>query len=313
MIGKDCLGEDLTQMLDYFVRNKTIKSSAMILFAEDKAGDEIKNTKDIELSVGLGLQKVFLVKENEGDGEMTTIIDFLKDSKSYSKTSTASTLKLSKNEKQSSLSDITSQNSSEDSGQSSGGSSSSGEVRASGENYKYFEALAPIVCFFDGKFVGRLETPDEVSGYMIVKHESEGEDISLTNINGGRFKDATIGIKVNHKGSQKSIRFENYLPCLDVKITINNSEIEDLQNKELISEITGEEYEILKQEMINSTKKRVAVCFEKARGFGADVFHAYDLANKFHYGKTNRYYSDVQTFLADLKLNVEVEVVRLDY
>jgi len=28
VIGKDCLNEDLTQMLDYFVRNKTIKSSA---------------------------------------------------------------------------------------------------------------------------------------------------------------------------------------------------------------------------------------------------------------------------------------------
>ena len=101
VVGKDILNENLREVLDYFVRHKTIKSSALLLFSEDKASDEIKKTKDVELSVGLGLQKVFLFKENEGDGEMMTILNFLNDSKSFSKTSTASTLKLMKNEESS--------------------------------------------------------------------------------------------------------------------------------------------------------------------------------------------------------------------
>ena len=270
---------------------------------------------------------MFLVKENEGDGEMTTILNFLKDAKSYSQTSTASTLKLMKNEEFAAASQTNNNSNSQSSSsgsdeaestgsesqESSSSSESSSGGESNGDKYKYFQALAPIVCCTNGKFAGKLETIDEVTGYMIANEKSESEDISLKNVQGGRFKDATIGIKVNHKHSKKGIRFENSIPCLDMKITINNSEIEDLQNKEIISEISAEEYEILKKEIEKDTCKKIAACFEKSREFGADVFHAYDIANKFHYEKTNKYYKDMQSFLKDLKLNVEVEVVRLDY
>jgi len=81
----------------------------------------------------------------------------------------------------------------------------------------------------------------------------------------------------------------------------------------MISEISAEEYEIIKKEIEKDTARKIAACFEKSRSFKADVFHAYDIANKFCYEKTNKYYRDMQSFLNDLKLNVEVEVVRLDY
>ena len=42
-------------------------------------------------------------------------------------------------------------------GESEGGSGT-GESQSSSENkYQYFEALSPIVCCVDGKFVGKLE------------------------------------------------------------------------------------------------------------------------------------------------------------
>ena len=37
IIGKDMLKEDVTISLDYFIRDKIIKNSALILFAEEKA------------------------------------------------------------------------------------------------------------------------------------------------------------------------------------------------------------------------------------------------------------------------------------
>ena len=37
----------------------------------------MKKTKNLELSVGLGLQKVFTFKQEESDGLMVTILDFL--------------------------------------------------------------------------------------------------------------------------------------------------------------------------------------------------------------------------------------------
>lgn len=326
ILGSDFQEDNLTEALDYFVRNKTIKSSALLLFAEEKASDELKKTKDVELSVGTGLQKVFLFKEIEGDGEMMTILNFLKDSKSFSKTSTASTLKLMKNEESSQQGSSSSggesssgessggsSESSSSSGGTSGGESSESSSGGSGSNYQYFEALSPIVCCVDGKFACKLENKDEIVGYMIARDKANSEDISLSSVNGGRLENAKIGIKVNHKHAKSKIRFENGVPCLDIKITMNNCEIEDLQNDILISELTTEEYEIIKKEIEADTRKKVAACFDKTKSFGADIFHAYEIAMKYHYKTTTKHYKSMPEFLASLKLNVEVDVVRIDY
>lgn len=329
ILGNDLKDENLTEVLDYFIRNKTIKSSAMLLFAEEKASDEIKKTKDVELSVGIGLQKVFLFKETEGDGEMMTILNFLKDIKSHSKTSTASILKLMKNEESSSQSSSGGQSSggSQDGSSSgvseggsaggSGSSSSGGDSQesgtSSGDSYQYFEALSPIVCCVDGRVVGKLETKDEIMGYMIARDKAKSEDISLKDISVGRLENAKIGVKVNHKHACQIIRYENGVPCLDIKIILNNSEIEDVQNKTLISELSTEEYEKIKLEIENDARKKISSCFEKAKSFGADIFHAYEHAIKFNYKETKRLYKDMAEFLKNLKLNVEVDVVRLDY
>ena len=68
VIGKELMeSEDINTCLNYFIRDIIIKDTALVLFAEDKASDEIKKTKEIELSVGIGIQKVFIFKEKESD------------------------------------------------------------------------------------------------------------------------------------------------------------------------------------------------------------------------------------------------------
>ena len=323
ILGRELLNEDLTEVLDYFVRNKTINSSALLLFAEEKAADELEKTKDVELSVGIGLQKVFLFKEIEGDGEMTTVLNFLKHCKGNSKTATASTLKLMKNEdgKMSTNSASKDEKSSEESQSSSSGESSNGSSggdsqesgTSSGSDYQYFEALSSIVCCVDGKYVGKLETTDEIIGYMLTKDESKSEDLSIENVSAGRLDNAKIGIRINHKHVNKKIRFENGIPCLDVIVYVNNAEIEDLRNKSMIGELSEEEYNKIKKSIKEDVSNKVSKCFEKSQQLNADIFGAYDLAIKFHYLHTTRLYNGLNEFLKDLKLNVQVEVVRLDY
>ena len=63
ILGEDILQEDVTTCLDIFMRDRLVKNSALLLFSNGKASDEIKKTKNLELSVGLGLQKVFSFKE----------------------------------------------------------------------------------------------------------------------------------------------------------------------------------------------------------------------------------------------------------
>ena len=57
----------------------------------------------------------------------------------------------------------------------------------------------------------------------------------------------------------------------------------------------------------------VASCFEKSKSLGADIFGAFDIANKFHYKKTKENYETMEEFLEKLKLNVEVKVSRLEH
>ena len=203
ILGKSVYESEGVKCLDYFIRDKIIKASTMLLFAEDKASDQIKKTKDIELSVGLGLQKVFLYKERESDGLMTTILDFLKNSENFSQTAVASTINLTTNDesdengKSSSSSGSSGSNSSSEGGNSSGGTSLSEDSgESSGENSgessksggssggssgggnstassgqgasEYFEAQSPIMCFVGGKFACKLESEEEFVGFMLV-------------------------------------------------------------------------------------------------------------------------------------------------
>ena len=112
ILGKSMLEEDVTVSLDYFIRDKIIKNSALVLFAEEKASDEIKKTKNTDIAVAMGLQKVFLFKEHESDGLMTTTMQFLNNNRNKSETAIVSMLSLKTND--------------ETSGGGSGGSSSSG-------------------------------------------------------------------------------------------------------------------------------------------------------------------------------------------
>lgn len=127
ILGNDILKEDVTVCLDIFMRDRIVKNSALILFSNGKAGDEIKKTKNMELSVGLGLQKVFSFKQEDCDGLMMTVLDFINDNQSYGKTAIAGVLELTD--------DISSnQNTSKDSNSSTPNTSDSGEQSSSSKN-----------------------------------------------------------------------------------------------------------------------------------------------------------------------------------
>ena len=57
----------------------------------------------------------------------------------------------------------------------------------------------------------------------------------------------------------------------------------------------------------------IAKTFEKSKEMGADVFGAFDIANKFHYKSTKQNFGTMEEFLEKLKLNVEVDVLRLEF
>lgn len=342
ILGKSVYESEGVKCLDYFIRDKIIKASTMLLFAEDKASDQIKKTKDIELSVGLGLQKVFLYKERESDGLMTTILDFLKNSENFSQTAVASTINLTTNDESdengqsssssgssgskssseggnssggTSLSEDSGESSGENSGESSkpggssGGSSGGGSSTASSGQgaSEYFEAQSPIMCFVGGKFACKLESEEEFVGFMLVYKESKNCDISLEN------EESKVSINIKNKSSSLDVRYENGIPCLDVVIYIKNAEINEILTDKIVNDVTYSEYARIEKAIKAKIGELVSTCFEKAKSAGADIFHAYDIANKFEFKKTKKLYSSYEDFVKDLRINVDTKIIKLEY
>ena len=330
LIGKEMLEENLLKTLNYFLRDTIIKDSVLLLVAKDSASEEIKKTKELGLSVGLEIQKVFLYKEKESDGAMTSILSFTNKSLNHSKTSVVSVLSMnndSSNNGQSGKLGGESSGSkegtvdSQESGVSGGGQQSesnsgeSGSSSGSSESSetKYFDAITPLACFVEGKFVGKLESDEEIMGYIFSEKKCIAEDLTIENVNFGNFKNALIGIDVKYKTCNKKIRFENNTPCLDICVKISNSSIKEIQNDSLVENIKTEEFDYLKQKIEENVSKMVSSCFEKSKSFRADIFGAFDIANKFHYKKTKENFETMEEFLEKLKLNVEVKVSRLEH
>lgn len=323
LLGKEMLDENLVQTLNYFLRDNLIKDSVLLLIAKDTAKDELKNTKELGLSVGLEIQKVFVYKEKESDGAMTSLVSFVNKSLNHSKTSAVSILSINSESSGSNGQSSGGESSgSSSSGQTSGkegeqmsssSGSSSGGSGGSEKGSKFFEALTPLACFVGGDYVGMLENEDEILGYMYANEKCIAEDISLDGINFGNLKNAKVGIDVKFKKSSKKIRYENNVPCLDICIKVSNAGIKEIQNDEFIHSVSNEEFEFIKTKTKEQISKTIAKTFEKSKELKADVFGAFDIANKFHYKKTKLEFDDMEEFLNSLKLNVQVDVSRLEY
>lgn len=323
ILGKDMLNEDVTESLDYFIRDKIIKNSALVLFAEEKASDEIKKTKNTDHSVGIGLQKVFLFKEHESDGVMRTMMEFLNQNQSVSKTSVVSVLSLKSNEESSSGSSGGSSEGSGDSSSGSSGSSSGGSSGSSGSSggssgsggesqNQYFEQQSPLIMFVGGRYAGKLETEDEISGFMFTNKESKAIDVMVIATEKERLAGSKVEINIKNMGCSKKLSFEDNTPVINIKVKIYNAEINEILNPEIIALLTENEYKQTKIDLENEIKKQVSSCFEKSKSCGADIFEAYEKAYRFNNKKFDEF-SSREDFLKQLKLNVDVEVRKLDY
>lgn len=334
VLGKELAESEGTKCLDVFIRDKVLSNSTLVLFAEDNAGDEIKKTKDIELSVGLGLQKVFMFKQEESDALMVTALRFLNENNSYSKTSCASVLSLNTDDESSgggskkSGEDSKAQGESESGGGSSGGggsgeSSSSGGGSSSsgggsgdsgsskGGSSNFFNSNSPIFVFKEGKLATEFKEEDEILGYMIACKNSKRFEIVLEDIEG--LGDAKVTIKVKTKTLKNKVRFEGEIPCLDLKVNINDAEIVEILTDKPIENIDDQKYDAISKKLEETIKSHISKAFEKSKQAEADVFKAYEQAYKFQTAKTEKFYPSPTEFTKKLKLNVSINVFKLDY
>ena len=353
ILGNSILKEDATKCLDVFLRDKIIKNSAMILFSKNSAKDEIQKTKNLELSVGLGLQKVYSFKQEESDGLMVTILDFMNENNTYGKTATTSLFELVENDapgdggmsgsggsssgglsqdnsnmgdsssssgdgnskdsssgdSQNSSSSGSTQSSSSSGGGSSGGGSSSGGDKNS---KMYFSPNTPTYVFVGGKFALEISDEKENSGYLITQKKTKTSYIELKNIDDAKLMSAKISVIIKNKKVHKKVHFNNNIPCLDLHIVIDNSEVNEINSDEKNKSLSNEQLDKIRYALKREIEKNVGSVFEKAKEKGADIFKAYEIAYRFNYGELTKLYSFPEEFIKNLNLSVSVDVIGLE-
>lgn len=331
ILGKEVLEDNLIKTLDYFMRDNIISDSMLLLLAEDKASEEMKKTKDVELSIAIGLQKVFMYREKEGDGVMVSLLEFLRDSTSLSRTSVASVLNLKSNDEnskdnplgKSSSSGGASGSGNESSGSGGGSDGESGSTggesgtedggeQGGGEKYQYFEAQTSLGVFVDGKKIGELKD-DEVLGFMLANKKTTIDEVQVENVKADSLEQAKIGVKIKNKNVSRKVSFENDIPCLDIVVKIKHASIYEIENDKLIDIPTEVEFEAIKKAIKEKVAKDISKCFAKSKEYNADIWSAYELSFKHYYYKTIKNYKISDEFLKDLRLNVRVEIDRLEY
>lgn len=341
IIGKNILKEDVTKCLDVFLRDKIIKNSAMILFTKEQAKDEIQKTQNLELSVGLGLQKVYSFKQEESDGLMITVLDFMNENNTYGKTAVASVFKLISNDDESEsgseggssggLSEDSSSGESSDSqssgsgesqggsssggGSSGGGSSDSGGSSGSGsdKNSKmYFSPNTPTFVFVDGKFVLEISDKEENSGFLIAQKKTKTSYVEVKDFQDVKLKDAKVSVIVKSKKVRKKVHFNGNVPCLDLKIVIDNAEVNEVNSNEKDKTLSNAQIDEIKDAMKKKISDDIGSVFEKAKENGADLFKAYEIAYKFNYNDLTKFYNTEEDFIKNLLISVDVQVLGLE-
>ncbi len=345
LVGKTMQDHNIASSLDYFFRNYKLKNSVMLLGCNNDAKEEIQKTSSLELSVALGMQKVYTSNEASLNGIAKSYVEFINDTYSASGTSVLDTLEIitgsSNSDSQSDTSSGDASGDSQSSGgqsstgtegqqgsassgsggqssasseSSSGQSSDSGSPSSSGGSQGGNIAIqTPLLLYKRGNLVGKIEDKDAILGYYYTLKNSNTGNIFITDFSYAEAQNANINIQIDRMKKSNKINFINGKPVHEINIKITEAKIDEIASKTLNN---TELYKTMKPDMQAEILKAasqkiesfVTKAFTIAKEQNFDVFSSATLANKFKYGDYQNYITTFgeENFVKDLSVIVNV-------
>lgn len=337
IIGQNMLEDNLAESLDYFVRDPELNTSVMMLISPTTAKDMLSKTETLELSAGVGLQKVFIYKQSSFNGVMMPIEKFVNNAFGLSKSSAVGGIliteegeeelgkstseTLSGSENGLSSSGESGSSSGENSGSESGGQSGQGNNGSSSDGgggsnstgssqdgrIKYYN---DVYYFKRGKFIGKFEKEEELLGFFLTDNVSNNGELTIKNVNGGVLKNATVGIQFREEKTRKKINFKEGKPVFELQIMFKDVQIVELLND---GALTEKIYRDPDEEMVTAIKKAIEKkvehdimqTFEKAKTDDVDILKIADKFYQFKPKQWKKFYEEHGEAYLD---HVEVKV-----
>ena len=313
--------ENVSTTLDYFLRDPHLPNSIMLLYCKGSAQEQLQKTKNLELSVGLGLQKIYIYKESSLNSKMVTLQDFISDSLDPSKVSIVPQLNITEaqsgEDKRSSSSESSGDDStsgatgttpsggsdsasggsssgdsagsggSGDSGVGSGGQNSGGNSEASAAVKGRIQFFTPFAYFKNGKFMGEITDQKEIISFLLPTNKTQVFDLVIENVNDDNvYHDATVGLRIYKKHSAIEVDFSGARPKAKFKIGFDKVQLMEVINDGVAYERAYQNLKVYENDTLKgAAKKQLADNFNQVVSAGkkanVDIFKIADFCYRF--------------------------------
>lgn len=302
MVGNSMLDENVASALDYIVRDARISSSILMLICPESAKDMINKTKDLQLSVAVGLQKIFINKQEALNGSNLTVEEFLNEAYGISKSSLVSAINITKEGEGEEKSPKQS-----NAGQEQGS-------QADGEQKGRIDFYNDIYYFKGGEYVNKFTEQKELLGVFFADEANSNGEIKIENVNGELLKDATIGMQFRVKKTKRKLEFIEGKPTLVFDIKLKDIEITEIlnggqPNVSIYDLYTEETIEIIKKAIEKHIKECIESAFEKSKKDQVDIFNIGQTAYRFKPKEWKQFYEKTgENYLKDCDIKIDISI-----
>ena len=320
IIGKEVVEKDmLLPSLDYFLREKGIQNSAMLLISEGKAKDTLESTKKLQLSSAVGLPKVFLYKQNNTNGVMMQLQNFMNDYMAVSHCSVISGVEILEKDEAEKQEGNQSGPGGGDSGSSGGssggggtasGGSSGGSSSGGGEKDGRIKYANNIYVFENGKLEVELKDEDAINGVYLINRNSKEGLISVENINNEYFSDAKVSVYFRDKRVKIKTDWSGDRPKCIFTIITNRNEVYAVETNEVKSKMYETDKLYLTPDVIKAVEDKIRSdifkAYEQCQDKGVDIFQC---GNRLYQRDVKKWKEFIATYgEEDYIKNVDIEV-----
>lgn len=339
ILGEGVIKENIISQLDYFNRSEKLADNILVLVTDGNAKDMIQKTKDLDMTVAVSMQRLFIDKEQNINGVMIPVVEIYDSAFGLSKSLVLSGINIqNENEQQSSgLSSGNGENSggvslsssggvsggsegagesssSEQSGQSQGGSQGGSDA---GKGQARIDFLNDIYLFRDGNLISKITDKETLLGYYLSLPESYYGDISFSFINDD-YDEVQLGLNLRRKYIKYNYEFKDNKPVVNIHVTIDGARIYEITdshqgNNGLFYEEGNKSIEKYKKEISNYIVNAIEKLCKETQDLGFDIFKAADNLNKKHDSIWDAHHSLMgdNGYVGTIEYNVTCEVNNL--
>lgn len=299
IVGESFFEKNLASELDYFVRNFKLKNSIMLLTCKGESKEILSKMKNMDLSVALSLQRIWISTEENMSGIAKTYAGFVGDTYSACGSSVIDSIEFESKDQE----NADSQNL----------NSESSPVT---ENFKVYSELN---LFKDGKHVGKLEEKKQILGYYYGSNKNTSGNLTIDNFSFGDIQNAKINLRIDKMKKKTSVTFVNEMPVLNIYVCVKESHIDEIATEDISKNIFKINFDkSTKQAIINQASETIKQCvystFQFAKQNNFDIFQIANFANASNQNQWKKYLNNLANsdeYLSNIELNLQVDFLVL--